>query len=183
MIQDDNNTNKDIGHADSGRGETDDLAELVRRLELLSDPQIKQFLEEHRPEIQKIIPLIGVQFLQFQGPLPPPHTLEGYEKVLPGSAERIFAMAEKEQDHRHDMNKEQVSLDGKFLESDSKRERRGQYIAALLALIALLLSGFLAMNDHSAVASIIGGTTVLGLVSAFVLGRVLKPGNPPDDTE
>ena len=36
----------------------------------------------------------------FSGPLPLPATLDGYEKVLPGSAERIVAMAEREQEHR-----------------------------------------------------------------------------------
>lgn len=32
----------------------------------------------------------------FEGPLPPPDILAGYEDVLPGSAERILLMAEQE---------------------------------------------------------------------------------------
>ncbi|MDR0430138.1 MAG: DUF2335 domain-containing protein [Tannerellaceae bacterium] len=37
----------------------------------------------------------------FVGPLPSPDILQGIENVVPGSAERIIVMAEKEQDFRH----------------------------------------------------------------------------------
>nr|DAH82019.1 MAG TPA: putative membrane protein [Caudoviricetes sp.] len=37
----------------------------------------------------------------WQGPLPPPSVLQGYDSVVSGAAERILAMAEKEQSHRH----------------------------------------------------------------------------------
>jgi uncharacterized membrane protein len=36
-----------------------------------------------------------------RGPLPPPDQFKDYEAILPGSADRILKMAEKEQDHRH----------------------------------------------------------------------------------
>lgn len=36
----------------------------------------------------------------FQGPIPPPAVLEGYERVVPGAAERILRMAEQEALHR-----------------------------------------------------------------------------------
>ena len=38
----------------------------------------------------------------YSGPLPAPATIKKYENILPGSAERIFKMAEKEQAHRID---------------------------------------------------------------------------------
>lgn len=37
----------------------------------------------------------------FQGPIPHPDYLAGYESILPGAAHRIIAMAETEQAHRH----------------------------------------------------------------------------------
>lgn len=37
----------------------------------------------------------------FSGPLPPPSVLESYNDVSPGSADRIIAMAEREQQQRH----------------------------------------------------------------------------------
>lgn len=37
----------------------------------------------------------------FAGPLPHPEHFALYDETLPGAAERILRMAEKEQDHRH----------------------------------------------------------------------------------
>lgn len=45
----------------------------------------------------------------FSGPLPPPTILQGYEDVLPGSADRILKMAEKEQSNRHDLVNKQIN--------------------------------------------------------------------------
>ncbi len=38
--------------------------------------------------------------MEFSGPLPPPQVLGQYDEILPGAAERILRMAEKQQDHR-----------------------------------------------------------------------------------
>lgn len=43
--------------------------------------------------------------VQYEGPLPPAGQLQQYEDVLPGAAERIFDMAEKEQRHTHSMQR------------------------------------------------------------------------------
>ncbi|KJU83390.1 hypothetical protein MBAV_004416, partial [Candidatus Magnetobacterium bavaricum] len=42
------------------------------------------------------------------GPLPAPQTLAGYESILPGSAERIVAMAENNLKHKHECDKEKL---------------------------------------------------------------------------
>jgi len=36
----------------------------------------------------------------YQGPIPPPSLLQEYDAVVPGSAERILAMAERQSAHR-----------------------------------------------------------------------------------
>lgn len=43
-----------------------------------------------------------VEFMQHVGPIPDPATLERYNQVQPGFAERIMVMAEKEQKQRHE---------------------------------------------------------------------------------
>lgn len=43
----------------------------------------------------------------YQGPLPHPDTLKGFEDIIPGAANRILKMAENEQEFRH---KHQKSL-------------------------------------------------------------------------
>lgn len=37
----------------------------------------------------------------YSGPLPPPEALAKYDQIVPGAAERILQMAEKEMQHRH----------------------------------------------------------------------------------
>lgn len=48
-------------------------------------------------------PSVGGQLAQvsWSGPLPPPRMLDEYEAVLPGTAERLLAMVEREQAFRH----------------------------------------------------------------------------------
>lgn len=41
-----------------------------------------------------------VEAASFSGPLPPPSMYGEYERVLPGSADRIMGMTEREQAHR-----------------------------------------------------------------------------------
>ena len=85
---------------------------------------------------------IKVQKWQLRGPLPPPETLDGYEKTLPGAADRVFAMAEKEQSHRHDMEKDvndKLAFD----------KRLAQTYAFTLTLAALSGAVYLLSNDKA----------------------------------
>ena len=42
--------------------------------------------------------------IRYSGPIPEPDTFRRYEEVLPGAADRILIMAEKEQNSRHKIN-------------------------------------------------------------------------------
>lgn len=156
--------------------QTDD-EENLETDELLADPQVQELLEKSPQVATKILAVI--QRRSFQGPIPPPDIIAEYENVLPGSAERILAMAENEQKHRHSKENKQITMDSreqdldeKFMESEFKQSKRGQLLGAGMAVIALSIAAYLAMNNHPNVAGIIGGTTVIGLVSAFVIGKV-----------
>lgn len=110
---------------------------------------------------------------QFSGPLPPPGVLQGYEDVVPGAAERIIAMAESEQNHRHHIQRESTNKHYAF-------RRTGQFFGLLVALGGLTTAGYIAYLGHPAAASVIGGTTLLGMVAVFVTGRLIRPA---DDAE
>lgn len=71
-----------------------------------------------------------VQGTLFQGPLPHPEILAGYDQVLPGAADRIITMAEKNQAHRH-------ALEAKVIPAGITSERIGQILAFLLYLATL----------------------------------------------
>src|SRR5437879_9676458 len=63
---------------------------------------------------------------RFTGPLPPPEFFAESERVLPGPAERILAMAEREQRHRH-------ATVGHGQANEHLLAQRGQAIAGVLA--------------------------------------------------
>lgn len=97
-----------------------------------------------------------VQGTVFQGPLPPPEILAGYDKVLPGAANRIISMAEKNQSHRH-------SLEAKVIPSGIVSERIGQIFAFLLYLGVLASGTYLVSTGKDTV----GITELLGSTAAF----------------
>ena len=73
----------------------------------------------------------------FSGPLPPPEALAEYERVLPTSAERLLAMAEKEQEHSH--KKEE-----KVVEYVQRDMRRRQWLGAVVNVCSLATAAFCA---------------------------------------
>lgn len=67
-------------------------------------------LAEHTPEIvddeQAEAPQSSlVAFREhYPGPLPHPSILSGYDQIVPGAAERIIQMAERDQQHKIDIS-------------------------------------------------------------------------------
>lgn len=108
-----------------------------------------------------------IQQATFSGPMPPPALLEGYERIVPGAAERILAMAESDTKHQHEI--EFAAL--RAAEGEIKRGQIFGFVIGLTALGAAIVA--LAMGSP-AVAGVIGGTTVVGLVSVFIIGRISK---------
>jgi uncharacterized membrane protein len=102
--------------------------------------------------------------ITISGPIPPPQILAGYDEILPGSAERIIAMAEADAEH-------QRAMDRAIFEATSSERRRGQNYAAFIAVIAFVTALVSLYLGSPATASVIGGATVVGLVTVFVTGR------------
>jgi len=102
--------------------------------------------------------------ISHSGPLPSPQTLEGYEKIVPTSANRLIVMAEKQSNHRMNIEKEVIT--GQLSQS-----KLGQIFGFIIAVFALSLSFILSLYGHITVAGIIGGATVVGLVTVFVIGK------------
>jgi uncharacterized membrane protein len=75
-------------------------------------------------------PRVTVQQAQFAGPLPPPEAFQRYELVLPGAAERILAMAERQAEHRQ-------GLEARVIKSNVTGERIGQVFGLVIALAAI----------------------------------------------
>lgn len=130
----------------------------------MTHPQRSKRQPEKAPSPRN--PVAHVQ-ASFSGPVPHPALLKDYDLLVPGAANRILLMAE--QDAKHQQTMELATL--KAAEESSKR---GQYFGLTIGLAALLASVTTLALGSPAVAGIIGGTTVVGLVSVFIIGRVVK---------
>lgn len=104
----------------------------------------------------------------WNGPLPPPAVLKQYDEVNTGLAERIVASMEREQSHRHDM-------DRSLLSAHRSLYARGQFIAAFVVVTCLILGFLLGYNGQTtaAVAFVTGG--VSQVILAFLGIRQERP--------
>lgn len=104
----------------------------------------------------------------FIGPLPHPDILRQYNALSEGFAERLLVMTEQEAEYRRLMSQ-------RALTESAAEVRRGQLYGLVIGVAGLSSAVATAYFNQPTVASILGGGTVLGLVSTFILGRMLKP--------
>lgn len=108
-----------------------------------------------------------MQAEHFSGPIPPPQLLEQYNKLVPSFAERFMAMAEKQTDHRRD-------LEATVVKTRIRNETRAMYLAFVLSLVFgagafyLILTGYGAMGISLIIADIVA------LAAIFITGRVIQ---------
>lgn len=121
--------------------------------------------EEQRKAILGI--WISVKRSSFSGPIPHPEILAGYNNAVGNGAERVLGMAERQSAHR-------ISLEEQVIKEELRQSRRGQTFGFLLGIIGMAISAFMAYTGHDTVATIFGSTTIVGLVTVFVVGRKLQ---------
>lgn len=100
----------------------------------------------------------------FKGPLPLPSIMAGYDRVVPGAAERILRMAEESVTFQQKIAMAALSA----LSSDT---RRGQWFAFLIATLALITGGVAVLVGHPFAGATIVSTTLAGGVGTFVFIR------------
>jgi len=133
--------------------------------------------EKFRKEIEKVdgkdtelvkkvatVVLSIVHQESFSGPLPHPKHLAEYNQILPGAADRIIAMAEKEQAHRH-------SWEVKSLRYDFSYSLLGIILGFVIALALLILAYVSSQAGHQNVALTFLAASTVGMVASFIKGR------------
>ncbi|MCX7022004.1 MAG: DUF2335 domain-containing protein [bacterium] len=135
--------------------------------------EIEQDLpEEKRRAIQVLLfNVIRETQLAYKGPLPISSEYNEYEKTLPGAADRIMAMAEKEQESAHKLTDKELEFNYEIEKSKLSNEKFSAILGFTIGTLALLGAILLGVFGQTAVASIIGGLDIVGLVSVFVIGN------------
>ena len=105
------------------------------------------------------------------GPIPHPDTLKAYGDIAADLPERIVKMAEGEQTHRHEMEREALDANIDDLKRGRSETRLGQVCGLVVGLTALISGAYMAVHGVQWGGSLIGGGTVAALVAVFVYGR------------
>lgn len=98
-----------------------------------------------------------------QAPLPHPSELERYEAILPGAAERIFSMAERQAVHRQ-------AIEKKVIDSDAFHALAGIACGLAIGIFGLSVAGYCIYSGHDWAGAVIGGATLASMVGSFIYG-------------
>lgn len=123
--------------------------------------------------------------MTFAGPLPPAEMLRQYEAILPGSADRIFKMAESQSEHRQ-------LLEKRITASDITRSYLGMGCALAIALVGMFVTRDIVLSGNQIAGTVVGFTSLAALVTVFlkasndrkrIISETRKLENPPANKE
>ena len=111
---------------------------------------------------------------EFSGPLPSAEQLQKYEDTVNGAANRIICIAEKEQIHRHMMDKRAIDLEEKKLALAERQttivsssDKLGQWLGFAVSICCIVGSVFLGMNGHYWTSAVLGAIPCAAVINAF----------------
>ena len=124
----------------------------------------RQDAEVARPEVAGARVSVTRQSYSFSGPLPPPEVMGLYDQLIPGAAERLLVAFENQQSHR-------FGLENRVVDAGITRAWYGQWCGLAVALAGISAAALAVIYAQQWAAAIIGGGTLLGIVTVFVTGR------------
>ncbi len=95
--------------------------------------------------------------ITISGPLPSPQILQQYEQLIPGGAERILKMAEKQSDHR-------ISMESQVIRWNIVKSKGGMMCAVVISLYALYVAKEIAIHGNPYAAATIAALDIGGLI-------------------
>jgi uncharacterized membrane protein len=157
--------------AESQAAETDFAEPIEQKI----DKALEPIADPHRRGKAAATILQAVSKELYSGPLPHPSHFQRFENILPGSADRILAMAERQECHR--IWWEQFAL-------------KAQFFLALIGLASALVISIgliwgavrLGTAGHEWLGGALVAASAVGMVTSFIKGRSLFSG-PSDEEE
>lgn len=141
-----------------------EITQLEKEL-LAANPKIFDGINKNKKqELLASISYTLIQEKSHSGPLPDSETLIEYNSVIPNGADRIMKMAEKQQEHR-------INIEKDVIKSQSGQSLLGQWFGLIIGIFGIGCGTFLAYSGEKTVGGIIAGGTVVSLVSVFVIGK------------
>lgn len=109
--------------------------------------------------------------LHYEGPVPPPAILERLETILPGAAERIFVMAEKNQKAQIEKQERKDANVAIIAKSEHKENMTALWMAFSVCLVFVICGTLLVIYGHEKIGSALIGTTLVGVIASFLYKR------------
>lgn len=116
------------------------------------------------PEARETVTRVIAAFEAVRGPLPPPSMLREYEEIVPGISHRMFRQVELQSEHRR-------GLENRHLDASIRRSSRGQHFALLIAMLGLLVGGFLIYEDKQIYGFGVLLSGILPIVGSFLYSQ------------
>lgn len=163
---------KVLGHEESPKMQIDDPNIEPEKTQLTE--AIARIIDNDLPTEQKtqqISQIIRISRESFSGPIPHPKIAKEYQELIPDAPERIFTMAEKEQQHRIEVENEMLAQNKKNITNSKNANLISQIFAFILILILIGTGILLTLLGHQIVGTTIFGSTILGVAGVFVTGK------------
>jgi uncharacterized membrane protein len=148
----------------SGRETPGDPATPDAALENLPAP-LREALSQPGVPPQLVSMTLAAFSAFYTGPLPPADQIRAYEEVLPGSADRILSMAERQQEHRQSLEK--VTIEG-----DAKRSWWGMRLGFVIAVLVVGVGAGAIFTGHALAGFAVIVAQAAMLAGVFVYGRI-----------
>lgn len=128
--------------------------------EIHEEPEIEDAAEK-----KMVRAVAKVMQSEFSGPIPPPNMIKGYEEILPGAADRILTMAERQSAHRQDMER-------KIISTESRDSLLGIIFAFMLGIgciaAAIVIVVLVPENAGAISGSILGVAGMGSIIATFI---------------
>ncbi len=139
---------------------------------LQSDAELKVIPQQ---KLERLVSLFTAAHTEIiakyhSGPLPAPEDLLKYNEAVHDGANRIMVMAENQSAHR-------IQIESLVIGSQQTQSGRGQIFGLIIGMFGISVGAIVACLGHEAVGSVIAGTTVVSLATAFILGRQQQVGD------
>ena len=118
-------------------------------------------MEGETNEVQNLKKVEMTLTQKVESTLPLASEIKGYDDVLPGSADRILSMIEKQSHHRQEMAKRAIEI-------ESRNSFWSLIFAFTFAMSVLGSSVYLILTDHPEAAALVGAGGLGAAIGSFV---------------
>ncbi|MCS6785429.1 MAG: DUF2335 domain-containing protein [Thiobacillaceae bacterium] len=106
------------------------------------------------------------------GPLPPPEALQKFDAIVERGAERIFRMAEAEQQHRLQNERDALASNIEAARAEMAAARTGLWLGALVSMMSIAAAVWTVhLGAHWIVPTALVGVPLMSAVRAIILRK------------